>query len=288
MNNGDNKVRYSLEQLLTDKSPMELSKGCKVIDDYAGYKYYVFDDGTIIEQDWAGTVRSIDPSVRYGGIKLVRKIIPLANAERTIYNVELVRECDRAKWFIQSIPERVADGQISADLGEHFINEVFKAARISDEVKFVSYAGHSNGYIYHSIRLDSERIRPVPVHMIVATVFNGFAMSDLNLVHFLMDHKMNETYFVVNHQNSFKLDNDAGNLEWVTSKLNSMHGNFMAAGSSVQQYEGKKLGFKFVEFTNKGGDRTGKYYACETRISAYDVYVIVKKNYEDLKAKSND
>lgn len=270
-NNGDMKMRRELEEMLANTNVHELSKGCVKFDDFGVNSYYVFDDGTILVMSSTGMIKRIVPSVRYGGIKLESKMLMLQNGMKIVNKIKLVIDRDREAWFVSTLAARVADGQINDRLAFEF-KTMFADVEKRSTLRFEDYAGHTNGYIYDSMDVGTGKVKAVPVHVIVAELFIGRAEEFKPLQKFLSARENNDKAIVVNHMNSFRADNDVANLEWVTSKMNSMHGNFMADMAGVEYYEKYKSTFKYVEFSNKTGDRTGHYFVCSDRISALDVY----------------
>ena len=270
-NNGDMKMRRELEEMLDNTNVQRLSDGCVKFDDFGVNTYHVFDDGTVLVTNSAGAVKRIVPSVRYGGIKLESKTITLINGLKIIYKIKLVIDRDREAWFVSTLAARVADGQINDRLAFEF-KTMFANVEKKSTLRFEDYAGHTNGYIYDSMDVGTGKVKAVPVHVIIAELFIGRADSFKPLKRFLSARENNDKAIVVNHMNSFRADNDVANLEWVTSKMNSMHGNFMADMAGVEYYEGYKPTFKYVEFSNKTGNITGHYFVCSNRMSALDVY----------------
>lgn len=272
-NNGNMKLRRELEEMLDNTAVMSLGAGCKKFDDFGVNTYIVFDDGTMLVTSPTGAVKRIVPSVRYGGIKLVGKYITVTTGMKLIHRVKVVIDKDREAWFVSTLAARVADGQIS-DREAFEFKTMFTEVEKRETLRFEDYAAHATGYLYDSMDVGTGKVKAVPVHMLVAELFLGRPDDDSNLRHFFSSREHVDRSITVNHENCFRCDNDIANLEWTTSKLNNLHGNYMADMSCVEYYEGKKATFKYVEFNNKGGDRTGHYFVCSDKVSAFDVYYI--------------
>ena len=82
---------------------------------------------------------------------------------------------------------------------------------INLEKKIIMKQSESNGYLGLTLSKQEGGIFRVSVHRLVAWEFSeGY------------DEESNRTY--VNHKDSFRLNNNAENLEWCTAQENSIHG----------------------------------------------------------------
>lgn len=254
-------VQAAVRELTNRYKNESLGRGAIMFHIGTVTKLIVLDDGTVVKK--LRDRVTVTPSFKYGGIKLEY------NEVSNVYVVEEVFPFQAGCWLAGTITQREKDGQVNEKFRPliqewtHINDEgVLANEKINAESRQYKIAQmHKTGYKYASVELESSKPSPVPVHTLVAAMFE----------------KYNDTDYVqvVNHMNALKVDNSIDNLEWVTVKLNKIHGNYVnglcnTAIAKAQEtgIEPKERFFKQIMYMTRDTCNTCTYFCLNDRVPA--------------------